>query len=499
MRLLKIALAGAALAALASVGTPGRRPARGPWARSLLRPAAPRVLFVRAPAADLLPPIGDGSEANPFPSIADALRVAPAGAEVRVAAGEYRDRLAVVRSVSLIGAGAGRTRLTARSAGGAVIALLGAERLAVRGLSVEGGDIGIDIASARNVSLYDVALRGQAVAALRARHSGLEIESCEVIDVASGRTGAGLDIEGGTLEVRSSAFRRAGRRAMIVRAARATITDADVERSSLSALQATDGAEVSVVGGRFVDNGGAALYAGGSKLVIRGARLERNELGIVGFRGARLTVEGAQLYDHEVAGIALSGGSARISGCIVARGGSSAAILITESKSVLLENNSIYDPGSVGIQLTRSKATLRGNDIRGAQVDRQRDFGDAVYALESNVVFRGNVLHANAGSGIALSGSTSSLEHNDLLANGRAGVLVGQRSTLSAASNLFERNRGPGVEVSERSVANLRRNRFFNSASPGIQDFCRDPGLRGSVFVAEGNTFVDVGDRLSCL
>ena len=501
MRLMKIALAGAAVAALASVGA--RPILRGPRpvVATFFGGSGPPVLFVSPsvlPAA-LNPAVRDGSRAHPYATIADALRAAPDGAEVHLAAGDHVERLAIVRAVTLVGEGAGLTRIVSPSPTGSVIALLGAGRLGLRGLTVEGGEIGVDVEGARNVTLHDVALRNQRLTGLKARDAGLELDGCEIVDLQGGQTGTGVELHGGSLELRDSVFRRAGRRAVVVRASRATLTGIDVEGSSLSALQATDGSEVTVTGGRFAWNGGAALYAGGSKLRVVGARLENNEMGIVGFRGARLDVEAAQIYDHTVAGIALTGGSGRIRNSTLARGGSDAAIAVAECASLLLEDNTIFDPGNVGVHLSRTKATLHGNDIRGAHLDRQRDFGDGVYALESQLILTGNVLHGNAGSGLAMTRSKARLQRNDVLGNDRAGGLFFERSVIDADDNLFDGNKGPGVEVSERSVITLRRNRFGHSASPAIQDFCGDAGRRGKVELAEGNSFVAVPGLTRCL
>jgi nitrous oxidase accessory protein NosD len=491
-----MALAGAALLLAASLAVLHGRLAALPASEgALVRGAQRPLLFVQAGAAAG----GDGSEAQPFSSIAAALRAAAPGAELRIAAGTYPERLSLGRAARLVGAGAGSTRIVSPSAGGVTVQVAGASHVELQGLAIEGGEVGLDVDGGMGHALADVALRFQHGAGLQAHKAELSFERGEIIDVAQGRTGVGLIAEGGALTVRGTVLRRAGRRAVVLRGARGRLEQLDCEGSSLSAVQVTQSAEVEVVGGRFSHNGGAALFASASTLRASGVRIEHNELGVVAFRGARLHLEGAEIFDHQVAGVALAGASGLVRRSVVARGGTDAAIAVSDTKGVTLEENTVFDPGPVGIHITRAEVVLRGNDVRGAALDRQRDFGDGLFALQAQLILSGNVLRANAGSGAAASDTRLVVRRNDLLANGRAGLLLFNSSQAEVEENLFQGNRTAGIQASERSRASLRGNRFGEALGPPIDELCSDPDRRGAVELLDGNSFASLSRRASCL
>ncbi len=133
--------------------------------------------------------------------------------------------------------------------------------------------------------------------------------------------------------------------------------------------------------------------------------------------------------------------------------------------------------------------SIRGCDIRGAQRDRRRDFGDGIFAVEADLVLWHNVFRGNTGSGLALAQTTARLEANDFLGNGRAGVLLFDRSDATLVQNLFAGNAAAGLEVVERSKATLRDNRFGETPGVAIDAACAESARRGSARLAGGNTF----------
>src|ERR1700759_2670478 len=93
----------------------------------LCKPApAPPAPVKSEPPAELYVSLGaagvsaDGSAALPFASLRAAIAKAPAGAIVHVGEGEFREQLELRRPVSLVGQGAGKTRLVFDGAGTAV-------------------------------------------------------------------------------------------------------------------------------------------------------------------------------------------------------------------------------------------------------------------------------------------------------------------------------------------------------------------------------------------
>ncbi|HEY6908700.1 MAG TPA: right-handed parallel beta-helix repeat-containing protein [Myxococcales bacterium] len=454
----------------------------------------PADVFVRpADAGGQAPPPGpvapDGSEARPFTSIAAALAAAAPGAALRLGEGVFRERLVIRRPVVLLGRGAGHTRIVAPDSGGATVQVLGTDRVELYGVSVESGEVCIEIAGGAGHHLQNVELRGCTEAGLVARGAGIDLSSSAVREVGSGRSGRGIDLDGGSLSARLLTLDAAGRRGVVLHRARAALTDLDARGSSLSAVQATDGAEVRVVRGNFEGAGGPALYAGGARLWVTGARIHEDEYAVMGNRGAELIVEGGELTDYRVAGVAMVNSTGSVRGVAIARGGSEAAISITRSsRRVLLADNRISTPGPMGVHLTEASVTLRGNSITGARVDGEHDLGDGIYALDSQVLLDRNVLRGNAGSGIEALRSNLRLSGNGLIDNGRAGLLFLDQSRGSAIGNLFDRNAGAAVEVGEQAHASLVQNRFRDSGALDIDGGC-GKGLRGSAELGPDNIF----------
>src|SRR6195256_2590699 len=273
----------------------------GAWAGEK-RGVARVVLFVRLPLVGE-PPQGppDGSAARPFPSLGAALAGAPDGARLRMGEGIYREPLLITRSVVLLGRGAGRTRIVAPADAAAAVEVRGAEHVQIYGISMEGAAACAAFFGGAH-RLQKVEKPGCSQAGLLARGARIDLLSSAISDVSSGREGRGIDLDGGSLEARRVSMRSAGRRAVVLHRARGLLEDVEVQGSSLSALQATDGAEARVVRGSYEGHGGAALYAGGSRLAVEGARVRRGDYAVLGFRGAELTVIGGELTDYAVAG-----------------------------------------------------------------------------------------------------------------------------------------------------------------------------------------------------
>ncbi len=459
------------------------------------RELGPAVLFVRAPhltaAIALLAP-ADGSQERPFGSIAEALRAAPPGALLRLEEGVYEERLLITRPVVLLGRGPGRTRILGQAGEGPqapVVEVRGADLVELRGLALETGTVGLLLGNGTGVRLDDVGLRGFSEAAVIGQGARLTMRGSEVLDIGHGHAGRGIDLTGGTLDASSVVMRGAGRRAFILRGTRAVLADVDAAWSPVSAVQAVDGADVRVLRGHFEHLGGAALYAGGARLSVEGATIVGNEYAVIGFRGAEVSVTDAELLDHVVAAVALVRSRGTVKRCHIWHGGTDGGIAITHgSAPIALLDNRIQEPGPMGLHITESKVSARGNIITGARLDGQKELGDAIFAINSEVQLDQNVLRGNAGSGVTMLSSELKLTGNGLLDNGHAGLLLLNRSTAVARGNLFERNGAAGVEIAETSRATLAENRFGANPQFDIDVVC-GAGGGGAVTIEGGNTF----------
>jgi hypothetical protein len=414
----------------------------------------------------------DGSPARPFATLAAALRTAPPGALVRLDEGDYQAGLVLTRPVVLAGRGPARTRLLPGPGGGPVLLVRGTGRVALRGLAIEGGGIGLLIDGGEGHVLSDVALRGQGRAALLSSAAEVTLRGSEIIDAGGGTSGVGIEAIGGSIHLEDCLLRRAGRRALAFRGARAQLDAVDIAGSALAAVRATDGATVRIRGGSFAHQGGDALYASGARLSVDGAHLADNEYGVLGFRGAHVSVEGSLLEDHRVAAVAVVGASGSIKRSTIYRGGIEGGISAqSTSEPLLVEDSRIIEPGTFGIHLSNGSAIIRGSEIAFATTDRQHELGDGIYAADSSLILQGTVLRSNQGSGLSLLRSQLTLESSDFVGNGRAGVSLLDHTTATAAASLFGKN-GAGIVVGERSELSLAGNVFDANALFAIDASC---------------------------
>ncbi len=452
------------------------------------REIAPAVLFVRQPSAGAEPQAeADGSAARPFPSLRAALAAAPEGALLRIDEGTYRESLLITRPVVLLGKGVGRTTIVAPGSAANAVEVR-ADRVEMYGVSVEGGSTCVSFLGGAH-RLRRVELRGCPESGLSARRARVEILSSTIVDVSAGQDGRGIDLEGGSLHARDVALRFAGRRAVVLHGGRGLLEDVTVQDSALSALQATEGADVRVVRGSYEGQGGATLYAGGAHLAVDRATVRHGEYAVLGYRGAELSVSGGELTDYGVAAVAMVNSHGKVEGVTIARGGTDAAIVVTgadRKKPVLLVDNRISRPGTMGVHVTGSSITARGNTITGASPDAEGDMGDAFYAVDSRLVIEQNVMRGNAGSGVAAVRSQVRLSGNGFIENGRAGVLLLDRSRGAATGNTFAGNHKAGVELVERSSARLDGNRFGGNGPLDVDAGC-GRGQVGKTQIGGGN------------
>jgi hypothetical protein len=431
----------------------------------------------RKPAAAIPAPVvldvGPPGQTDGVPRLQDAIDAAPAGAVLRLAAGTFHGPLVISRPLTLIGQGAGRTLIEGGPAGPTVE--VRAEQVELRGLSLSGGSSCLAIEGGAGHRLAEVELRGASDAGLVARGARLVFAGGAVREIGGARSGRGIDLDGGSIEAKGVVFRAAGRRAVVLKAARGLFEDLDVRGPALSALQITSGSEARVVRGRFQGLDGAALYARASRLQIAGAVVEQAEYGAMGFRNAEVSVRGGAFSGYRVAGIALVGSHGGIREAAFSGGGSEGAISINFADGdspVVVADNRMRQPGPFGVHVTESSVTVRGNSITGARSDREGDLGDGIFAIDSRLVAADNVLRGNAGSGIAVLRSKATVFRNGFIENGRAGMLLLDRSKGTAGGNLFLRNARSGVELGEAASVQLERNRFAGNAGFDVDAGC---------------------------
>ncbi|MFL5428854.1 MAG: right-handed parallel beta-helix repeat-containing protein [Myxococcales bacterium] len=437
-------------------------------------------VFVSASAG----PGGEGSRDRPFATLQEALSAAPAGAVIRLDAGSYRGPFVVSKPVVLAGSDGTRLELPT-DARGPVIATDG-NALELRDLAIAGSTLGI-AAARTSLRLKNVVLEGQSEMALNAVAAEVDIASGAVRSIASGMSGKGLVLEGGTLSVQGTLFRRAARRAIELHGTAATVSDIDAAGSAMSVVQALEGSDVRVEGGKMAQIGGPALFGSGSTLRVSGVRISHAEYGILVHRRSTVELHDAQISDTASAGVGLVQSDGEVVRTTILRGGVDAAIAVTSAPHpVKLEGNRIGDPGTMGLHATNATIVATDNVFSGAVVDKQGDLGDAVFAVECNLTLLRNSFEGNAGSGATLVRSQAHLVGNRFSSNGRAGLVLLDRSSAKAQANEFSSNRGPAISVAERSHAMVARNRFADSGLAEVDAPCGSGGeidLRANEFL----------------
>src|SRR5262249_41788782 len=234
--------------------------------------------------------------------------------------------LVLDRPAALVGAGSSKTQLVAPAGyQGPVVRVQAPGRVELRGLAVEHAAAGVSIQGG-SLRIEGVGVRELAGSALVARDAEVMVLDGEVVATGAGSRSIAVRIDGGSLEMRRTALRRAGRRAIEIRRAKGLLQGLDVSDIPLAAVQALDGSEVTIEGGRFVKIGGSALYAGGWKLSIRRASVSHAEYAAVGYRGAEIEMRDCELNDTRIAGVAFVRSHGLLSHCVLARCGTDAAV-----------------------------------------------------------------------------------------------------------------------------------------------------------------------------
>lgn len=380
----------------------------------------------------------------------------------------------VSKPVVLAGSEGTRLELPA-DARGPVIATDG-NALEMRDLAIAGSTLGI-AAARTSLRLKNVVLEGQSEMALSAVAAEVDIASGAVRSVGSGTSGKGLVLDRGTLNVQGTIFRRAARRAIELHGTTARLSDVDAAESAVSVVQALEGSDVRVEGGSMANIGGPALFASGSTLRVTGVRVSRAEYGVLVHRSSRLELQDAQISDTTSAGVGLVQSDGEVVRTTILRGGIDAAIAVTAAPHpVKLEGNRIGGPATMGLHATNATIIATDNVFSGALVDKQGDLGDAVFAVDSNLTLLRNVFDGNAGSGATLVRSQAHLVGNRFTSNGRAGLVLLDRSSAKAQANEFSANRGPAITVAERSHAMIARNRFADSGLAEVDAPCETGG-----------------------
>lgn len=458
------------------------------------------VLYVLAGATS-----GDGSEALPFGTIAEATAIASPGDMIAVGAGEYPGAVTVPSGVTLRGACAARTTLSSSTfAMTAGVITVGGPDVTLRDLSVgasarPGIWVGRDAVAHIESVIVERAFGLGVMVALGGRMTASRIIVRETESLPEGSFGRGLDVEaGGVAEVSESLFERnhehgvaAGLPGSSVRLSDCVVRDTQSDNTGLlgRGLNVQDTAngeayrtvfEGNHGSGVFVGRGGATLVL--DQVVIRdtsgharddtdggglGVQLEatarvtrtliernRDIAILVALTGAMLDMSDVVVRDTEAQA---SDGDKGVG--LLAHSGGSASV----TRTVFERSRALGVYMSRGGTLTLVDVTIR--DTRSQESDGM--LGRGLNLQEGTTTTAERVfIESSADVGVFVAGAGASLSWVDGVVRdtrsrpfdlgGGRGMVVQDGASVDLERVLIERSRDVGVLVVGGSTATLR-------------------------------------------
>jgi hypothetical protein len=332
---------------------------------------------------------GDGSEAHPFQTIAEAVAAVETGMTIRVAAGHYPEGLHLAGQFEIAGSeqgvvvGEGGDYPAVSIAPNAKITL---SRLDVHGVASDHA----------HVTLAEVTLKSQGARALEALQSDVHVRECSV----SGSSG-GVRISGGALVVTDSSFHDLGG----------------------LGIEAVERAEVDVQKSSFVDIVGVGASATDSALTLSDSRFERitrdpqggdgviDGIGVEVHSGTA-TLRNSVFADIDAQGVWIDASDGAITATHFERIGVTAVVFLGSAP----EGDASLDSGT----LTHSTFADNGRDV---------------YVRQSSAVVANNTMtRSRQGSILVSTEATVSISDNTMTELGAEAITLLQagESTISA-------------------------------------------------------------------
>jgi nitrous oxidase accessory protein NosD len=276
----------------------------------------------------------DGTKAQPFKTINEALAIAPPGGRIALAAGTYDGSTVITKSLTLEGRCPSMVHLN-NTGVGATIFINGAPDVTVRGVRISGEDYGIGLESAASARVEGVHIKSARKAAVfvRGASTSLTIESTLIEETQPNAStqdgGEAIDIGGGgSLSVSDSALVGNRNHGVLILDAgtKAGLTDVLVEDTLPSAKDDTDGyglyigegATVSLTSSAVVGNrkGGVTVQDKGTSGLLVENLIERTTpqvssgklgVGVDAVDGALVTATRNAILDNTSAGVRVIG------------------------------------------------------------------------------------------------------------------------------------------------------------------------------------------------
>jgi hypothetical protein len=423
----------------------------------------------------------DGTQTKPYTTLTDALTAAPSGAQIAVAAGIYKEDLAIKQPLTIEGRCAQKVTITGQSKSAAAVELLA--KVTLRGLTITGPGEGIRVTGAEALIERSALLQCGGPGLLAHKGAKLTLKHA----LLQGNHTAGLDLRGSTATLEhtvvrgteSDATTKLGGEGILTAAEGSTASSltlsdcviADNRSNGVSITGTAATLERTLILGtkpRAKDNtGGAGISVSGKQatLTVRDGVVAENQHPGLSIKGAQATLERTIVRDTRSRDLDKAGGDG-----IQALFDSAGPAKLT-LKQCLLEGNR-----NVGLVIAGSEATLERTAIQNTDAqtkDNKNGIGlQAGFSLNgeprSKVTLKECIIANNRRQGVSLWGAEATLQRTVVrgtlpqLSNNMdgGGVIVGAMGSLKADLTLRDclvsGNRSVGVQVAD-SKALLER------------------------------------------
>ena len=363
--------------------------------------ASRAIRYVRAGASG-----GDGSEAAPFATIAQALASTTEPLTIALAAGEYTTEAALPADLEIRGVCAETVVLTHDDATEPALRVMRGSRLVIEGVTMRTGDVAL--LSGGDLVVRSVAIEGAATAGIAMIGGSLEASRVSIRDTrtdADGRLGRGLSFESGThaqvdtiviegshdngigagrdvviegrvIAVRDTSPNGAGRFGSAIglyERSSAMLREVAIERASEGGVIVDEGSELTLEDAVVRDVVSEASMANGRGVFVRAstARVRRTLIE---------RASGAAIYATDHATLELSDvvcASTRLSGDFAAGLG------VIDGTVATVDRFAVLDAAWMGIVTLANDASLDARDVIVRRVEIAQNLGEGIVAGET--------------------------------------------------------------------------------------------------------------------
>lgn len=447
-----------------SAGTPGDEGSKEgrEW---ICDPRAPRVL-------------GDGSREHPFATVKDALLKATAGDAVVLRPGLYVERIRLDRSLAL--RGPKTAVLVGPDRNEPVVEVLAPATL--EGVSVQGGSIGLDVRA--DARIREVSFSAQRLAAVRVGDVRVRMDGGLLQALFDKPDLVGIDVhERGELFAERVAFEGPFRFAVRGRSSRLHLDGLTIEGATV-AVACVDGCDGTLTRSVLAQGRGAGIVVGSSKLVARDNLISRFEQCVAVNSDSEVVLEDNATAFCALSGVSVIRAKARIAQHLHVSPAGVAAVQLLES-DVVISEGVLLDPGPVGIGMRLGKTTVSGTLVRGAALDRDRVFGDGLFAVApARLTLLSPIIEDCAGTGISVHGGAALALGLEAHHNSHAGVVSSRGAQVTLEAPHVEMGLGPGLATTGGGRIRARLGRVANNVGGAVSAECE--GMPSVVLVQMG-------------